>query len=194
LSAPRKVDVRLPGKGKSNSHDARPVHLIITTIKWIRASRLSTNDSLSPHLDSTEKCSGSEAGSYLRLIDFRSLNSRLESNKTEEEKTWPHLDARGQHRPRRPPRGPQGGPSFFLSRGGPLFFLPRGGLLCCFLSRGGPLPFRSRGGLSISRGGPVRSEVFFLSRSGPVVASRLSRGGPFLDGFCLCKWLQGFRV
>jgi len=23
----RKVDVRLPGKGNSNSHDARPVHL-----------------------------------------------------------------------------------------------------------------------------------------------------------------------
>ena len=26
----RKVDVRLPGKGNSNSHGARPVHLIIT--------------------------------------------------------------------------------------------------------------------------------------------------------------------
>ena len=33
----------------------------------------------------TEMCSGSEAGSYLRLIDFFvSLNSRLESNKEEE--------------------------------------------------------------------------------------------------------------
>jgi len=29
----RKVDVRLPGKGNSNSHGARPVHLIITMIK-----------------------------------------------------------------------------------------------------------------------------------------------------------------
>jgi len=28
----RKVDVRLPGEGNSNSHDARPVHLIITMI------------------------------------------------------------------------------------------------------------------------------------------------------------------
>jgi len=37
----RKVDVRLPGKGNSNSHGARPVHLIITMIKWIRTSRLS---------------------------------------------------------------------------------------------------------------------------------------------------------
>ena len=32
----RKVDIRLPGKGNSNSHGARPVHLIITMIKWIR--------------------------------------------------------------------------------------------------------------------------------------------------------------
>jgi len=33
--------VRLPGKGDSNSHGARPDHLIITMIKWIRTSRLS---------------------------------------------------------------------------------------------------------------------------------------------------------
>ena len=32
----------------------------------------------------TEMCSGSEAGSHLRLIDLNSLNSRLESNKEEE--------------------------------------------------------------------------------------------------------------
>jgi len=31
-------------------------------------------------------CSGSQAGSYLRLIDLVSLHSRLESNKEEEEK------------------------------------------------------------------------------------------------------------
>jgi len=36
-----KVDVRLPGKRNSNSHGARPVHLIITMIKLIRTSRLS---------------------------------------------------------------------------------------------------------------------------------------------------------
>jgi len=29
---PREVDVRLPGKGNSNSHGARPVHMIITMI------------------------------------------------------------------------------------------------------------------------------------------------------------------
>jgi len=34
-------------KGDSNSHGARPVHLIITMIKWIRTSRLSTKNSLS---------------------------------------------------------------------------------------------------------------------------------------------------
>jgi len=43
----RKVDVRLPGKGNSNPHGARPVHLIITMIKWFRTSRLSITNSLS---------------------------------------------------------------------------------------------------------------------------------------------------
>ena len=42
-----KVDVRLPGKGYSNSHGARPVHLIITMKRWIRISRLATKFSLS---------------------------------------------------------------------------------------------------------------------------------------------------
>ena len=37
----RKVDVRLSGKGNSTSHIARPVHLIITLIEWIRTRRLS---------------------------------------------------------------------------------------------------------------------------------------------------------
>ena len=40
-TVPGKVDVRLPGKGNSNTHGARPVHLIISMIKWIRTSRLS---------------------------------------------------------------------------------------------------------------------------------------------------------
>ena len=43
----RKVNVRLPGKGNSNSHGGRPVHLIITMIKWIRTSRMSIKNSLS---------------------------------------------------------------------------------------------------------------------------------------------------
>jgi len=42
----RKVDVRLPGNGNANSHGARPVHLIITMIKWIRTSRLSIKNPL----------------------------------------------------------------------------------------------------------------------------------------------------
>ena len=46
LGVDRKVDVRLPGKGNSNSHGARPVHLIMTMIKWIRTSRLSIKNSL----------------------------------------------------------------------------------------------------------------------------------------------------
>ena len=40
----RKVDVRLPAKGNSISHDARPVHQIITMMKWIRTSRSSIKE------------------------------------------------------------------------------------------------------------------------------------------------------
>jgi hypothetical protein len=43
----RKVDARPPGKGNSKSHGARPVHLIITMIKWILTSKFSNNNSLS---------------------------------------------------------------------------------------------------------------------------------------------------
>ena len=41
---PRKVDIRLPGKGDSNSHGARPVH---QKHRWTRTSRLSIKNSLS---------------------------------------------------------------------------------------------------------------------------------------------------
>ena len=50
VSGARKVDVRPPGKENSNSHGARPVHLIITMIKWFRTSRLSIKNSLSGHV------------------------------------------------------------------------------------------------------------------------------------------------
>ena len=43
----RKIDVRLPGKGDSNSLGARPVHLIILMIRWIQTSRLQIKNSLS---------------------------------------------------------------------------------------------------------------------------------------------------
>ena len=41
---PRKVDIRLPGKGDSNSHGARPAH---QKHRWTRTSRLSIKNSLS---------------------------------------------------------------------------------------------------------------------------------------------------
>jgi hypothetical protein len=44
---PRKVDVRLLGEGNSNTHGARPVHLIVKMIQLIRTSRLSMKNSLS---------------------------------------------------------------------------------------------------------------------------------------------------
>jgi len=44
-----KVDTRLPGEENSNSYGARPVHLVITMIKWFRTSRLSIKNSLSRH-------------------------------------------------------------------------------------------------------------------------------------------------
>ena len=47
FSVNRKVDVRLPGKGNSTPHGARPVHLIMAMIKWIRTRRLSTKNSRS---------------------------------------------------------------------------------------------------------------------------------------------------
>ena len=46
----RKVDIRLPGKGDSNSHGARPVHQIISMTKWIRTCRLSLHNFLCPRL------------------------------------------------------------------------------------------------------------------------------------------------
>ena len=43
----RKADIRLPRNGISNSHGARPVHQIVSMIKWIRTSGLSIKHSLS---------------------------------------------------------------------------------------------------------------------------------------------------
>ena len=42
----RKVDIRLSAKRNSNAHGARPVHQIISIMKWIRTSRLSIKYSL----------------------------------------------------------------------------------------------------------------------------------------------------
>ena len=46
-------NVRLPGKGNSNSHGARPVHLIIKMIKWIWTSSLGRASRPSPDCDSS---------------------------------------------------------------------------------------------------------------------------------------------
>ena len=54
----RQIDVRLPGKGNSNSHGARPVYLIIKMIKWIRTGRLSIKNSLSGPLRGTAEGGG----------------------------------------------------------------------------------------------------------------------------------------
>ena len=51
--------MRLPGKGNSNSHGARPVHLIISMIKWVRTRRLSIKNSFSL-VDSTRLGAASE--------------------------------------------------------------------------------------------------------------------------------------
>ena len=74
LHQARKVDVRLPGKGDSNSHSARPFHLIITMIKWIRTSRLSINHSLSCRVkDAHFTKQGPESGpfSFQKSISLR---------------------------------------------------------------------------------------------------------------------------
>jgi hypothetical protein len=44
-----KVDFKLPGKGNSNFHGARQVHLIIAMTKWIRTRRLASGPYCTPH-------------------------------------------------------------------------------------------------------------------------------------------------
>ena len=46
-TGPGDEGVTLSGRGNSNSHGARPVHLITTMIKWIRTGRLSMKNFLS---------------------------------------------------------------------------------------------------------------------------------------------------
>ena len=70
-----KVDVRLPGKGNSNSHGARPVHQTIAVMKWIRTSRFSIKNSLS----SGCACSAvpTRGGPGLKLHYLRIKNTNL---------------------------------------------------------------------------------------------------------------------
>ena len=53
------------GKWNSNYHGARPVHLIITMIKWIRPSRLSIKNSLSVWLAESGRRVFGEQGALL---------------------------------------------------------------------------------------------------------------------------------
>ena len=74
LPSPRKVDVRLPGKESSNSHGTRPVHLIITMIKWIRTSSLSITKSLSM-VASRSGAAGTLSHRTYQLNGFSKVNS-----------------------------------------------------------------------------------------------------------------------
>jgi len=66
ISCHRKVDVRLPGKGNSHTHGARPVHLIIMMIKWIRTGRLSIKNSLG--LEGVERLVGRLLGHQQHVL------------------------------------------------------------------------------------------------------------------------------
>ena len=68
-----KVDIRLPGIGNSNSHGAGPAHQIISMMKWIRANRLTTNNSLShePHQDHNVMDGGTLAGAVVPAVGSR---------------------------------------------------------------------------------------------------------------------------
>jgi len=78
----RKVDVRLHGKENSNSHGARPVHLIIAMIKWIRTSRLSIKNSLC-------RFSRRRAGRLEELGDVYTLLGNLKGA-VSSERPWSH--------------------------------------------------------------------------------------------------------
>ena len=101
-----KLDVRLPGKGNLNFHGARPVHLTIAMIKWIRSSRLSLKNSLSL-LKSPLKCPAlhdpavSPAEPYNRKYrrDIEGPYSRLYSTLQYPDKRSPNSTKIGQRRP-----------------------------------------------------------------------------------------------
>jgi len=73
----RKPSASHCAKGNSNSHGARPVHLIITMIRWIRTSRLSIKNSLSTwehqtpdDLKNPESCVFSYATRWSRRVSL----------------------------------------------------------------------------------------------------------------------------
>ena len=82
----RKVDIRLPGKGNSNSHGARPVLLIITMINWIRIRKLSIKTSLSSSLP--------HARQVVTMATFPTRNPKPES-RTASERRCTNLQFQG---------------------------------------------------------------------------------------------------
>ena len=61
------ADTRLPGKGNSNFYGARPVHQIISMIKWTRTSRFSIKKSISStSVRSTGECPSPDIGLGLK--------------------------------------------------------------------------------------------------------------------------------
>ena len=75
----RKVDVRPPGKGDSNSHGARPVHLIISMTKWIRTGRLSTKNSHTVLGIGRDTLEYGENGRDLALSGFPELSDQTDT-------------------------------------------------------------------------------------------------------------------
>ena len=68
------IDIRLPGKGNSDSHRARPVHLIISMIMWIRTSRLSIKNSVFTCGGGLGGSGVSGAGFGVRSLEFRNVH------------------------------------------------------------------------------------------------------------------------
>ena len=88
----RKVDVRLPGKGNSNPHSVRPVHLIITILKWIRTSRSSIKNSLAGRVGvlrrNVQRFRGGLVCKAHRLLHHSTLGLRVITKKKVGVRTW----------------------------------------------------------------------------------------------------------
>ena len=94
-----KVDVRLPGKGNSNSHGARPVHQIFSMIKRVRTSRLSIKNSLSlcvgVHLRVRRRSLGRSPAWGLGSVNRRRDAARAKSSRTHEDDFFLHVHGGG---------------------------------------------------------------------------------------------------
>ena len=85
---PREVDIRLPGKGNSNFHGARPVHQIILIITWIRTRRLSIKKSLSLRATSWEESSGVTEYSSVNMVGSRCESVIFEAEREPDRPKW----------------------------------------------------------------------------------------------------------